>query len=62
MLQNGGGGGGGRGDLAMLKGGGGYKRFGVVLTHVLAVLAILEGGRKKFPSFKRRDAKGFILS
>ena len=38
--------------LAMLKGGGGTKRFGVVFMQELKVLAILKGGgRKKCPLF-----------
>ena len=47
--------------LAMLKGG--TKRFEVVLTWELKVLAIvMGGGRKKCPPFKRRGAKSFTLS
>ena len=38
--------------LAMLKGEGGITRFWVVFTHKLEVLAILNGGCKKFPLFK----------
>ena len=37
--------------LAMLKGGG-TKEFGVVLTRERDILAILEGGHKRFLSFK----------
>ena len=37
----------------MLKGGGGTPNFEVVLTRELEVLAIVMGGRKMFPPFKR---------
>ena len=41
--------------LAMLEWGrGSTKSFEVVLTRELEVLAIVMGGRKKFPPFKRR--------
>ena len=56
-----------RGDveivLTMLKGGGGGKGFGVVLSQEREVLAIPKcvcvggGGGKIFPPFKRGDAK-----
>ena len=48
--------------LSMLKGGGGTKRFGVVFMQQLEVLAILEGGRTKFPLSKTGAAKMFTLS
>ena len=50
--------------LAMLKGGGGgIKRFGVVLTRELEVLAILKGGVKRFHSLKGGGgATSFTLS
>ena len=46
----------------MLKGA--TKSFGVVLTQELEVLAILMGGRNKYPPFKRGGGgtKGFTLS
>ena len=42
----------------------GHKKFGVVLTQELEVLAILMGGRKRFPPFKRGGGgtKSFTLS
>ena len=44
----------------MLKGG--TKSFEVVLTRELEVLAIVMGGRKKFPPFKRHGTRSFTLS
>ena len=40
-------------------GGGGTKRFEVVLTRELEVLTIVIGGCKKFPPFKRWAQKVF---
>ena len=48
MLKGTGGGGGGKDT----------KSFRIVLTRDLEVLAILIGGRKKFPPFKRRREGG----
>ena len=45
-------GGGSEKVLVMLKGWG-TKRFEIVLKRELEVLAIVTGGRKKFPPFKR---------
>ena len=45
--------------LAMLKGGGEHKKFRVVSTKYLEILAILKGGHKKFPLFKRGGGGGF---
>ena len=43
--------------------GGGGKGFGVVLTQVLEVLAMLDGGAKRtFPLFNREGTKSFTLS
>ena len=42
------------------EGGGGHKKFWVVFTQELDVLAILKGGaRKQFSPFKRKGAKSF---
>ena len=53
---------GGRKSFIHAEGGGGTKSFGVVFTRKLEVLAILYGGREKFPLFKRGGAKSFTLS
>ena len=45
-----------KGGGGMLKGGGSTQTFGVVFTQKLEVLAILKGGHKKFPLFKRGGA------
>ena len=42
--------------------GGGTKSFGVFFVRMLGVLAILKGGWKKFPLFKRGDVKSFSMS
>ena len=43
--------------------GGCTQRFGVVLTQVLEVLTILEGGgHKRFPLFKREGGGGGVRS
>ena len=54
------GGGGAEKVLAMLKWG--HKRFYIVITQELEVLAIRKGGRKMFPPFKRRHVNLFSLS
>ena len=50
--------------LAMLGGGGGTKRFGVVLTWVLVVLAMLKGGggRKIFQTHQNPPRKGMVTN
>ena len=45
---------GGGGSFSHAEGGGDTTSFGVVFVRYLEVLAILKGGRKKFPPLKRR--------
>ena len=46
--------------LAMPKEWWGTTSFGVIFTQCLEVLAILKGGRKKFPLFKGGGGRNFL--